>query len=141
MGEGFTVVPNRLELLNDAQNNVAPIQNSNGTGVYSLLHTLPPNQALKVSTMGIKSSIHSQISRNQKADGENEARIQSDLNQWEIDSTHLENIPEQENQHFIDPISTTIETTLPSTPSTKAARQNVSTKSTTPIVIQLDGKD
>lgn len=141
MGEGFTVAPNRLKTSNDAQNNAGKIPSTHGNRVSSSLQTLPPNNALEISTMGIESSIHFQIGRKHKADGEDEEGIQSDLNQWEITSAYLKNISEQENQHFIHPISITIKTTLPSNPSTKYAQQNVSTRSTTPIVIKLDGKD
>lgn len=56
-------------------------------------------------------------------------------------SAGLEMIPEKSQQHLIGTNSTTIKTTTSANPLTKAARQNASTSSTNPIVIQLDGKD
>lgn len=58
-----------------------------------------------------------------------------------MSSAHLDNISEQANQHFIDPVTTTTTKPLPANSSIKAVRQNASTSSTITSGIQLDGKE
>lgn len=131
--DGSSVAAHHLESPKDAHISSGSIRTTQGGEFYFPIQTLPPNQALELSTERIETFSRSQISYEPKAGEDSDEGNNTDQNQWKIDSSHLENIPEDAYHPCIDSINTTIKTNISTNPTTQAIRQNASPSSSNAI--------